>query len=418
MSVQSYRFLCAGGFHLHAVLHGIPDAPEHLLELLVNAPYRAAEQVFQAALREEVDFVLLTGDLVDAASGGPRAVAFLVKQFELLRDNGIPVYWAASKLDLSSDWLQHVELPRNVHIFSDDLVEQKTVVVNERPTAVVHGRSWNVQRPLRTAEFSPTSHDATQVAVLYGACDMEDLPGKIGFWATGGSSVAATTLVGKQVVHAPGWPQGLLPSHTEAHGCTLVHIDQAGDVRTRRIETDLVRWAEERIVVADGVSLADVRNVLRLRAEKLATDAGRLVVVQWTLAGDGWFDSLLAHHQRRQDLLEWLREEFGKGSQPVWSRSLEIEPPQHLRDEWTDEDSILGDYLRITREFLEDEKKPLVFEPSNLGRQLPAELLAALPVNGAALRVSILRQAALLGVDLLRGDQRTTETLALAGRDD
>ena len=99
MSAQSFRFLCAGGFHLHAVLQGLSEAPEHLLESLVSAPYRAAEQVFQTAVREEVDFVVLTGDLLDAASGGPRAVAFLVKQFELLRDHGIPIYWTASKLE-------------------------------------------------------------------------------------------------------------------------------------------------------------------------------------------------------------------------------------------------------------------------------------------------------------------------------
>src|SRR5262245_11389119 len=134
---QSLRFLCAGGFNLHAVLEGIADAPEHLLDVLTSAPYRATEQAFQAALHEEVDFVVLTGDLLDATTGGPRGVAFLRKQFELLHDNGIPVYWAGSKLDLSSDWLQHIELPKNVHLFSDEMVEQKSVVVNDQQAAMI-----------------------------------------------------------------------------------------------------------------------------------------------------------------------------------------------------------------------------------------------------------------------------------------
>jgi exonuclease SbcD len=418
MSAQSFRFLCAGGFHLHAVLQGVAEAPEHLLEALISAPYRAAEQVFQTAIREEVDFVVLTGDLLDAASGGPRAVAFLVKQFELLRDHGIPVYWTASKLDLSTDWLQHVDLPSNVHVFSDDLVEQKTIVVNECAAAVVVGRSWNAQRPLRTAEFTYSAGAGIQLAVLYGACETDNLPAGMEFWAMGGASEPSTNVVAKQVVHSPGWSQGFLPGHTGAHGCTLVHVDQAGDIRTRRIETDVLRWVHERLGTPSGVSIQDVRSAMRTRIQKLMADASRIVLVDWILVGDGWFDSVLVHQNRRDELLEWLRNEFGKGAEAVWSLSLEIEPPEKLRDEWTDEDSILGDFLRVTGEYIDDENKPLVLETGNAAEQLPAELVAALPLSSSALRASVLRNAALLGVNLLRGDERATETMALLGRDD
>ena len=418
MSAQSFRFLCAGGFHLHAVLQGLSEAPEHLLESLVSAPYRAAEQVFQAAVREEVDFVILTGDLLDAASGGPRAVAFLVKQFELLRDHGIPIYWAASKLDLSTDWLQHVDLPTNVHVFSDDLVEQKPIVVNERAAAVVVGRSWNAQRPLRTAEFTYSAGAGIQLAVLYGACETDNLPVGIEFWAMGGACEPSTSVAPKQVVHCPGWSQGLLPSHTGPHGCTLVHVDQSGDIRTRRIETDVLRWVHERLGTPSGVSIQDVRGTMRTRIQKLLSDAGRFILIDWKLVGVGWFDSVLVHQQRREELIEWLRDEFGKGGEPAWTLSLEIEPPEKLRDEWTDEDSILGDFLRVTGEYIDDEDKSLVLDTGNAAEELPAELVAALPITSSATRASVLRQTALLGVNLLRGDERATDSMAMLGRDD
>ena len=76
MSAQSFRFLHAGSFHLQQTLGGIADAPEHMIELLVNAPFAAAANVFQAAISEEVDFVLLAGDILDPTRAGPRAVAF------------------------------------------------------------------------------------------------------------------------------------------------------------------------------------------------------------------------------------------------------------------------------------------------------------------------------------------------------
>lgn len=415
MASQSIRFLHAGGFHLHAVFQGLPDAPEQLLELLVNAPYRAAEQVIQAALREEVDFVVLSGDLLDAASGGPRAVAFLLKQLDLLHDNAIPVYWSASKLDLSSDWLKYVELPKNVHLFDRETAEQKSVVVHDQPSVTIHGRSWNVQRPLRSAEFVPLSPDGIHIAVLYGSCDFEGLASSsITYWAAGGASAPSTTTVGKQVLHVSGCAQGLLPNQGGAHGCTLVHIDSAGEVRTRRLETDVVRWAEERVTVSEGASLADVRHLLKQRIQKLLADAGRPVIVKWTLCGDAWFDNLLMDLGNRVDMLRWLRDEFGQGTQPAWSVSLEIEPPAKFRDEWTDEDSILGDYLRTVKEFMDEDagiaqERPLRLDTSAAFRKLPGELAESLTLEDAGTRTSVLRQAALLGVDLLRGDERPAD---------
>jgi hypothetical protein len=220
------------------------------------------------------------------------------------------------------------------------------------------------------------------------------------------------------VVHGPGWPQGLLPHHTGPRGCTLVHIDSAGDARMRQIETEAVRWAQERILVPEGASLNDVRSALRLRMQKLLGEVERVSLIHWTLAGDGWFNNALVHEHRRNELLEWLRDEFGKGSQPAWSLSLEIEPPEKLRDEWTDEDSILGDYLRITREYLEDESKPLALDVPAAASRLPDELRAALPLDESAVRTRVLREAMLVGVGLLRGEDRGAEPASLSAREE
>lgn len=415
MSGRSFRFLQSGGFQLHAVLQGITDAPDYLLDLLASAPYRAVESVIQTALREEVDFVVFTGDLLDAASGGPRGVAFLVRQLEILGDNGIPVYWAASQLDLASNWLSHVELSRNVHIFSEERVEQEEVVVSDRLAAILHGRSWNPARPVSAGEFAATSQSVPQVAVLYGACDNDSLSPSIGLWSVGGASDAFTNSVGKQVIHCAGWPQGFAASQEGAHGCTLVNVDHSGEVRTRRVETDAVRWTNERISIPNGTSLNDIRSALRLRVQKLISDAGRSVLVHWMMAGDGWYDSLLARQDCRDDLLQWLRDEFGKGSAPCWSLSLDVEPPDQLRDEWTDEDSILGDYLRVTREFLESDTKPLDLEIPAAAKSLPDPLRKALAIDDTHLRVAVLREAVLAGVGLLRGEERPMDALMLTG---
>ena len=92
MSGQQFRFLHAGGFALDQPLHGLAEIPEPLEELLIAAPYQAAQKVFDAALEERADFVVLTGDLIDLARPSPRAISFLLDNFERLHAHGISVY--------------------------------------------------------------------------------------------------------------------------------------------------------------------------------------------------------------------------------------------------------------------------------------------------------------------------------------
>ena len=91
MSKESIRFLHAGDFHLERAMQDLTDLPEHLKASLVDAPWKAAEAVFEAAIVENVDFVLLSGDLLNPISCGAVGPAFLIEQFERLEQRKIPV---------------------------------------------------------------------------------------------------------------------------------------------------------------------------------------------------------------------------------------------------------------------------------------------------------------------------------------
>src|SRR5262245_15923416 len=74
MSGQHFRFLHAGGFLLDQPLAGLTEIPEPLTDLLIDAPFSAAQKVFDAAIEERVDFAVLNGDLVDLARPSARAI--------------------------------------------------------------------------------------------------------------------------------------------------------------------------------------------------------------------------------------------------------------------------------------------------------------------------------------------------------
>ena len=70
MGKESIRFIHAADFHLERPMQDLLDLPEHLKSLLVDAPWKAVENLFEMAVVENVDFVLLAGDLLNPVSCG------------------------------------------------------------------------------------------------------------------------------------------------------------------------------------------------------------------------------------------------------------------------------------------------------------------------------------------------------------
>src|SRR6188474_688838 len=120
---QPLRLVHASDLHLELPVYGLPEVPDHLRDLLVDAPYHAAEQVFETALSEDVDAVLLSGDVLDVDRAGPPAIVLLLDQFARLGERNIPIYWAGGSIDAPDTWPRSVTLPKNVHVFPVGHVE-------------------------------------------------------------------------------------------------------------------------------------------------------------------------------------------------------------------------------------------------------------------------------------------------------
>src|SRR5262245_16172482 len=99
MAQPPLRFVHAGDLHLERPLSGVAEVPPHLREAFLEAPYLAAQQIFETALTEGADALLLSGDVVHLDRAGPRAIVFLLEQFQRLANHGIPVYWAGGQVD-------------------------------------------------------------------------------------------------------------------------------------------------------------------------------------------------------------------------------------------------------------------------------------------------------------------------------
>ncbi len=399
---NAFKFLHASDLHLDRAISGIAEIPSHWKQSLTNAPYDAAERLFDLAINERVDFVLLAGDVVDLDLGGPRSIAFLLGQFERLASKNIHVYWCGGGVDQTEHWPKAIELPANVTTFPSTLVEPVVHVRGENPVATILGASLDSQKR-NPANFHAGEDEIFAIALLHGELDLTSVSLQhINYWALGGKHKRKIVKRDETIVVYPGTLQSRCPTETGPHGCTLVSVDTDGVAHVQDKAVDQIRWTDQRLTVSESNKIPELKEIIGERALKICTDSpDRQILMNWKISTTGEFHSGLRKASLQKELLNWLRQEFGQLHGSLWTVSFEIDAPRALPTEWYEEDTILGDYLRAVSRFQGDTTLSLPLEnylaETTDGKEWMVDL-ARLPKET---RESILHRAALLGVDNL-----------------
>ena len=408
MAGQHFRFLHAGDFALHEPIVAVVDAPSSLRDLLVDAPYLAAERVVSTAIEERVDFVVLSGDLVNLKLATPRAIAFLLEQFQRLDTHGIAVYWAGGKHDPPQDWPAIARLPKSVQVFSALEAEELSHFRGDRPVANLVGRSWHGTSLANVGKLTHDTDGLTTIVVAYGQGDTDELiEQEVDYWALGGQPQRQSLGSAHRVVHYAGSPQGRSLAECGTHGCTLVHVASDRTLRTQFVSTDAVRWHNESIQVEDDATRGDIHKQLAERGKVLRAHAEeRPLLVNWKLRGIEHLARPTKRHELAAELLDWLRKEFGPAKPTLWSVGVEFESPA-LPGEWFEEDSMVGDFLRSLKLLVDADPQDM-----DLTEHVPEPFhtaeLAALREWTTADHREILHEVALTGAHLLGADDRDT----------
>lgn len=400
MANTPFRFLHSSDFHLERPPSGLSEVSEHLRELFVESPFLAAERVFETALAEKVDFLLLAGDLVDVRAVGPLGIAFLIGQFERLRDRGLPVYWASGSVDAARHWPVAVALPANVHRFVVPQVESTTVERGGVALADILGTARDRRHGIAPAQFS-RHPERFSIALAHGPVEPATLRSReIDYWALGGRHNRQTLFAEQGVAHYPGSPQGRGIQESGPHGCTIVDVDSERHARTRFVATDVLRWHNERIELAPEQRLSDLPKLIEQRLAVLANQSPDTdLMIRWTVAHSDSRSATPARHTAAE-LLESLRTKYGFDPPVRWSLAIDIDDTA-LLPSLVDEDSILGDFLREVRHYQSDPLAPLEFADLISERRAAGTLGAALRTVDGSTRQRVLEQVAALGIDLL-----------------
>ncbi len=430
MSGHAFRFIHASDFHLEQPLQGLEDVPEQLRELFCDAPYQAAERVFDTALAEQVDFVLLAGGILKLKGAGARPLNFLHQQFLRLHQENVSVYWCDSGHDYLEYWPSAVPLPPNVTLFSDESVDVVTHRRDAEVLTTILSCAGTKSGHIRAEEFDNAAAGYV-IALTHGETQESDLRGsKVDYWALGGRHNRENVMTAPHLAHYCGSPQSRSPDEEGPHGCAVVNVDKRGRTVRQTMTTDVVRWHTEAFDLPDQVDQHGLLRLLRDHCHQLnESSAGRQVLLRWNLTdSDQLTDTrsdLLAARVRQgglaRDLLASLRGEFGTQIPGIWPVDIDADPPTVLPSGWYEEDTVLGDLLRIVQRKQAEPAATIPLDSiaptgrkSSLDPQEADELVikhlgADLKIHDAHESQLLLRHIASLGVDLLRGDRILSE---------
>jgi DNA repair exonuclease SbcCD nuclease subunit len=407
---QPLRFIHASDLHLDRTIEGVAECPVSWEERMLDVSKRAARRLFQKCIEEEVDFLILSGNVLNANLAPPGIFLFLVEQFERLKRVGIAVYWAGGEFDSPEDFPSAFPLPDNVHRFPSHSIQeyyfQRTEGADTLPIAKLVGMSRNQRnRRIRSSEFPAEAGGLFTIAVANGEVESESLSQRyMDYWAMGGSYKRQTfygnprkkgpdgkplplepehRLHAKDkkdsppppfIVHYPGSTLARSPHDIGLYGATLVDVPLTesgkaiGEPVLSHFSTSPIRWVNDRVVLEatdDGGKLADE---LRQRIKNYRdAQKGDDLLIHWLIDIP---PCPLAHHLRRggltNDLLSELRAMYGQDEPMTWSVAISVLVPHQLPKSYYEQQTILGDFLRSVKHF-QDNPQELI----HLGGYIP-----------------------------------------------
>ncbi|HEY1786422.1 MAG TPA: DNA repair exonuclease [Pirellulales bacterium] len=335
--MPSIKFLHAADVHLDSPLRGLEEYAGAPVERMRLAPRRAMDKLVQICLDEQVDFLLIAGDLFDTDVRSFDAALWAATQLQRLHRAGIPVYLILGNHDSLGEMTRQVPWPANVTLF--DHRRPQTVRHGALPVAV-HGMSYarrevtqnlvpHYPSPLpdyfnigllHTNAGGNPNHDA------YAPCGVDELVAKgYDYWALGHVHDYQVLHQRPHVVYA-GNTQGRHVREPGVKGCVLVGVTDGEVTSLEFRETDVLRWYHETIVLKpddDEDALLDRTATTLGRVAQSAP--GRLAAVRLTYEGRSALHARLMQDATRQQIVANIRGRAGDLGEDLWIEKIKFD---------------------------------------------------------------------------------------------
>lgn len=271
------RFLHISDIHLDTSFYSKKEDIRNKLREGLRSSFKAA---IDLCIDEELDGLLIAGDLFDNDKLSFKTEEFLIQQFKRLKEYHINVYYATGNHDPGSMGYRANEIkwPENVHIFKDDNIDvidlydraQNTIgkIISCGHKSNNEGRNLIKDFPVKDGELPHIGLVHAMVTGVkesgnherYLPCTLNELEEKgYDYWALGHIHKMQSLSNNSKIYYA-GNIQGRNPKETGQKGGLLVTIDDFGNVLVDFKPLSQIEW--HTISVED---LKDIKDYSQLK---------------------------------------------------------------------------------------------------------------------------------------------------------
>ncbi len=241
---MSFRFIHTADIHLDSPLRTLALKDPDIAELVSNATRETFVRIIDLCINEEVDALLIAGDLFDGELHSVKTAAFFSKEMRRLTEAQINAYILRGNHDALSKLTRHLQLPDGVFVFPG---KPRSFKMKEK-NAVLHGLSFAKPKvpDSLVSKYPAPVEGAINIGLLhtslagsgahdtYSPCSVDDLE-TLGYdyWALGHIHKREVINGASGTIVMPGIPQGRHINEAGPKSVTLVDISDAHEVQTQ-----------------------------------------------------------------------------------------------------------------------------------------------------------------------------------------
>ncbi len=407
-----FRFIHTADLHLDSPLASLALRNGDLADLVRGATRKALERIVDLAIAEEVDMVIVAGDLYDGSQTSMATALFLMGEMRRLEAAGIRVFIIRGNHDAQSQITRELTFPPNVHVFDGRGKPVKAGALGGGREIHVHGISFaqpHAPSSLLPAYRAPVP-DAVNIGLMHtslAGASRHDPYAPVGIpdLAAHGFDYWALGHIHQRRVHSqrpwivmPGNPQGRDINEGGLKGITLATIAEDGTITCEEHAVAIAvfeRLSVELSGTADWSGMLD--RVEAALGEAKAAAAGAHLVARLSLTGTtplGW------RLRRDEDLLLGELQNLAASLGDCWIEAVElaVAAPQAIGEAnagpLTELGRLMQDDVVASHAYREELRETL----GDLLRQLPREARSLLAPDEAG-EEALLSELALQGTD-------------------
>ncbi|MCT2535554.1 DNA repair exonuclease [Aquibacillus koreensis] len=329
-------FIHCADLHIDSPFKGLSNVDEKQWNDMRESTFQVLDKIVDLAIRKEVDFILMVGDLFDQDQQSIKAQSRLTKAFEKLNHYNIAVYISYGNHDHISGRLFNYEYPKNVHVFPSEKISTFTYYKHGAPLVDIAGFSYEQRAVIdnKANEFKATGDTPYHIAMLHGSVhtnsehdvyapfQLSDLTHSgYDYWALGHIHKREVLKETPMVVY-PGNTQGRSIKESGEKGCYYVELTKQ-QAELEFCPLQAIRFEEMDLKLDDCEHPQEIESILEKQMEELRKQYGKCVVRLHVTSNTDQMEQWLRSGYI-DELKDFINEEFAKYSPWVIIQDIKV----------------------------------------------------------------------------------------------